>query len=815
MKRTKYIFRLLLMTVALLGINTANAEVIWTGTANSTFTVNKENFANITANDKIQITVSDLNIYYWSLGVDIDGETNNTANLVSNWKGESYGYQTNENNNLVDGSYLELELNDDGVDAVKVNGLTLIDPKGITITSVAIVSGDGPVVVKYVLTYVVDGNTVKTEKLEAGATPTPPADPTKEHYTFTGWKNLPQTMPEEDVTVIAEFMPNVHTISYYINDELYDTQEVAYGTTIVPITPALTGYKFNGWGWHPETMPDEDISIRGTSSKLYNLTLVYDETLGTVTADKTADIEWGSQINVTVTPVEGYEVASVSFTNTDGSTPNFWGSYTVLFGASDITCTVTFRKAAAVTYNIWNGNVQGGTVTANPTTAEAGTTVTLTLSPYNDFVLETLTVRDQSGNSIEVNDNQFVMPASNVWIDATFVASTDLLPKHTLTIVVNDQTTTMELAEGTALSSVLPTPILEGYNFTGWIGMPEEGKMPTSDLTLTAQFAIVYKVEIAATTYGIIITDKEAYEEGETVTVTITANNGYEMESISTNPTNLGLKRVEDGVFSFTMPASDVKVTVRFNAKQYTLTFMLNGEVYVVNENVRYGDNIVLPQDPEVEEGFSFPGWIDVPETMPADNFTIYGHYIATLSVGESGYATYCPMKPIIFQGNENVKAFIAKEKSATEVILKQVRGAVAAGTGLVLKGEPGAEAVFEVTNEGTSYSGTNMMVGVTDTNATINEAYLYVLVQKTDGVKFADTAANAATVPVGKAYLQAPANSSRILTISFDDETTAMKGVNAAETEAPTAVYNLSGQRVTSPKAGLYIMNGKKVVIK
>lgn len=815
MKRTKYIFRLLLMTVALLGINTANAEVIWTGTANSTFTVNKENFANITANDKIQITVSDLNIYYWSLGVDIDGETNNTANLVSNWRGESYGYQTNNNNNLVDGSYLELQLNDDGVDAVKANGLTLKDHNGITITSVAIVSGDGPVVVKYVLTYVVDGNTVKTEKLEAGATPTPPADPTKEHYTFTGWKNLPQTMPEEDVTVIAEFMPNVHTVSYYINDELYDTQEVAYGTAIVPITPVLTGYKFNGWGWYPETMPDEDIIISGTSSKLYSLTLVYDETLGTVTADMTADIEGGSQINVTVTPVEGYEVASVSFASADGSTPNSWGSYTVQFGTSDITCTVTFRKAAAVTYNIWNGNVQGGTVTANPTTAEAGTTVTLTLSPYNDFVLETLTVRDQSGNSIEVNDNQFVMPASNVWIDATFVASTDLLPKHTLTTVVNDQTTTMELAEGTALSSVLPTPILEGYNFTGWIGMPEDGKMPTSDLTLTAQFAIVYKVEIAATTYGIIITDKEAYEEGETVTVTITANNGYEMESISTNPTNLGLKRVDDGVFSFTMPASDVKVTVRFNAKQYTLTFMLNGEVYVVNENVRYGDNIVLPQDPEVEEGFSFPGWIDVPETMPADNFTIYGHYIATLSVGESGYATYCPMKPIIFQGNENVKAFIAKEKSATEVTLKQVRGAVAAGTGLVLKGEPGAEAVFEVTNVGTSYSGTNMMVGVTDTNATINEAYLYVLVQKTDGVKFADTAANAAIVPVGKAYLHAPANSSRILTISFDDETTAMKGVSAADTEAPTAVYNLSGQRVTSPKAGLYIMNGKKVVIK
>lgn len=418
-----------------------------------------------------------------------------------------------------------------------------------------------------------------------------------------------------------------------------------------------------------------------------------------------------------------------------------------------------------------------------------------------------------------IKEQGLVLWPSNIIVTKVIYVTggtTPAAPTHTLTINIDGQAETKTVAEGTVLANVLPTPMKEGYSFKGWIGMPEDGKMPTSDLTVTAKFAIVYKVEIAATPYGIITTDKEAYEEGETVIVTIAANTGYEMESISTNPkSSTGIRKIGDGVFSFIMPASDVKVTVRYNAKQYTLTFMLNGEVYVVNDNVRYGDDIVLPQDPEVEEGFSFPGWIDVPETMPADNFTIYGHYIATLSVGESGYATYCPMKPIIFQGNENVKAFIAKEKSATEVILKQVRGAVAVGTGLVLKGEPGAEAEFEVTNEGTDYSGTNLMVGVTETNATINAANLYVLVQKTDGVKFADTEANAAVVPIGKAYLQAPANSSRLLTISFDDETTAMKGVGVAETDKPTIVYNLSGQRVTSPKAGLYIMNGKKVVIK
>ena len=395
------------------------------------------------------------------------------------------------------------------------------------------------------------------------------------------------------------------------------------------------------------------------------------------------------------------------------------------------------------------------------------------------------------------------------------------IPTHTLTISIDGQMQTKTVAEGTVLANVLPTPMKEGYSFKGWIGMPEDGKMPTSDLTVTAKFAIVYKVEIAATPYGIITTDKEAYEEGETVIVTITDNTGYEMESISTDPTNLGLQRVDDGVFSFVMPDADVMVTVRFKAKEYTLTFMLNNEVYEVGEipqiyQVRYGTSITLPADPAQEEGYTFSGWSGIPADgkMPAGDLTVYGHFNAMLSVGSIGYATYCPTKPVIFEGNEDIKAYIAKEKSDTEVTLIQVIGAVAAGTGLVLIGEAGAEVEFEVTNEGTDYSDENLMVGVTEASANIHASNLYVLVQKEDGVKFADTAANAATVPVGKAYLQAPVNSSRILTICFSDESTGLETVRAL-TNRKVEVYNLSGQRIANPRKGLYIVNGKKAFIK
>lgn len=458
------------------------------------------------------------------------------------------------------------------------------------------------------------------------------------------------------------------------------------------------------------------------------------------------------------------------------------------------------------------------------------------------------------------------------------------IPTHTLTLIIDGQTQTKTVAEGTVLANVLPTPTKEGYTFTGWSGIPESGNMPTNDLTVTAQFSInsykltykvdgevygdvetieygaainprtaptkdgfsfsgwnglpetmpahdvevtgeftgiKYKVEIASTTYGVITTDKEAYEKGETVTVTIKDNIGYEMESISTDPTNLGLQRVDDGVFSFVMPDADVMVTVRFKAKEYTLTFMLNNEVYEVGEipqiyQVRYGTSITLPADPAQEEGYTFSGWSGIPADgkMPAGDLTVYGHFNAMLSVGSIGYATYCPTKPVIFEGNEDIKAYIAKEKSDTEVTLIQVIGAVAAGTGLVLIGEAGAEVEFEVTNEGTDYSNENLMIGVTGASANIHASNLYVLVQKEDGVKFADTAANAATVPVGKAYLQAPVNSSRILTICFGDESTGMETVHAS-TNKKVEVYNLSGQRIANPRKGLYIVNGKKAFIK
>ena len=58
---------------------------------------------------------------------------------------------------------------------------------------------------KYTLTYLLDGQVYKIYQLVAGVTITPEPTPTKEGYTFTGWSDIPSTMPAHDVTVTGSF----------------------------------------------------------------------------------------------------------------------------------------------------------------------------------------------------------------------------------------------------------------------------------------------------------------------------------------------------------------------------------------------------------------------------------------------------------------------------------------------------------------------------------------------------------------------------------------------------------------------------------
>ena len=120
--------------------------------------------------------------------------------------------------------------------------------------------------VTYNLTYIVDGVEYKTAEVEVGATIIPEQAPEKEGYTFSGWSEIPETMPAEDVTVTGSFSVNKYKVSYYVGEQLVFEDEVEYGAalTLRTYTPEdASRYSFIGWdGETYETMPAHDIVYR-------------------------------------------------------------------------------------------------------------------------------------------------------------------------------------------------------------------------------------------------------------------------------------------------------------------------------------------------------------------------------------------------------------------------------------------------------------------------------------------------------------------------------------------------------------------------
>ena len=99
-----------------------------------------------------------------------------------------------------------------------------------------------------------------------GTVITAPEAPTREGYTFIGWdKEIPTTMPAENMTVTAQWEINQYTITFDTNggSEIAPiTQD--YGTAITaPANPTREGYTFIGWDTEiPTTMPAENITLK-------------------------------------------------------------------------------------------------------------------------------------------------------------------------------------------------------------------------------------------------------------------------------------------------------------------------------------------------------------------------------------------------------------------------------------------------------------------------------------------------------------------------------------------------------------------------
>ncbi|MBR1801343.1 MAG: Ig-like domain-containing protein [Bacteroidaceae bacterium] len=194
-----------------------------------------------------------------------------------------------------------------------------------------------------------------------------------------------------------------------------------------------------------------------------------------------------------------------------------------------------------------------------------------------------------------------------------------------------------------------------------------------------------------------------------------------------------------------------------------------------------------------------------------------------SVTVGDAGYTSYVPSYDISIPSS--VKAYIATATSSSTVTLTEVADAPA-GAALVIKADPGTYAMeFD-------YAGlydeqaddTPNLLQASDGTVKGDLSTIYALGKKDGKVGFY-LVADGVAVPEGKAYLEvAGAGVKEFLSFDFDLPT----GIEAVESSELTVdnkvIYNLAGQRVDNSqftihnsqlKRGIYIVNGKKVLVK
>ena len=437
---------------------------------------------------------------------------------------------------------------------------------------------------QYHLTYTLDGETYKESDVLYGTTLTPEANPVKEGHTFSGWQGLPATMPAHDVEVTGNFTINSYKAVFKIGETVVDTKTIVFGDAVTaPEAPAKEGHTFAGWQDVPATMPARDIEVKGSYTvNKYNLVYKVDGA-----EHKSLEVEFGTTLTAEPNPVK------------EGHTFSGWQGLPATMPAHDVEVTGNF------TINSYKAVFKIGETVVDTKTIVFGDAVTAPEAPAKE------------GHTFAGwQDVPATMPARDIEVLGSYTVN-----KYAITYKVDGaEYKVVEVAFGT---TIVPEadPVREGYTFSGWQGLPET--MPAHAIEATGTFSInSYK---AVFKIGDDVIDTKTIVFGDAVTAPeAPAKEGHTFAGWQDVPA--------------TMPARDIEVLGSYTVNKYAITYKVDGAEYKVVE-VAFGTTIVPEADP-VREGYTFSGWQGLPETMPSHAVEVTGtfsinSYKAVFKIGD------------------------------------------------------------------------------------------------------------------------------------------------------------------------------------
>ena len=189
-------------------------------------------------------------------------------------------------------------------------------------------------------------------------------------------------------------------------------------------------------------------------------------------------------------------------------------------------------------------------------------------------------------------------------------------------------------------------------------------------------------------------------------------------------------------------------------------------------------------------------------------------------TLGTNGYTTFASTYPLDLTTAAQTAAGITAYKASVSgktVSFSALNQAVPANTGILLAGTADASVNIPVAASGTDVDGNAFLVNTGGAVFDAESGYTYFAMKKNSNpLTFATFAPGTVAIPATKAYLKVLTSSlaGARLDLVFSDESTGIGSVNSEEI-TDKSFYDLQGRRVAQPAKGLYIVNGKKVVVK
>ena len=301
--------------------------------------------------------------------------------------------------------------------------------------------------------------------------------------------------------------------------------------------------------------------------------------------------------------------------------------------------------AIAYKANVYDVTVENGT--AEPTTAAAGNTITLTANAapagqaFDKWTADSDSVTFADAESPETT---FVMPTNNVVITANYA--------DVYSITVTDGTASSETAIAGKTITLTAGAAPEGKTFDKWEVTSENVTLASAASATTTFTMPESNVEVKATykdVYAVTVTSGTASPasaaEGDTVTLTAdAAPAGKEFDKWEVTSGSITLASATTATTTFTMPASAVAVTATYKDIKYTVTFNANGHgTAPAAQTVTSGSKATKPTDPTAS-GYTFGGWYTDSactkaysfDTAVTANITLYAKWTAVTTPAPS-----------------------------------------------------------------------------------------------------------------------------------------------------------------------------------